>query len=490
MSKIEVIPAKGILSFLTFCKIPRLLYTGERGFAPSLDAERWTLYGHALNPHFKLVEAQEFLARRDGRWVGRIAAQVYKPEITPVSAARWQFGSLDAVDDLEVVRALTQAAEQWLAKRGADQICGPFSPTINGECGLLVYGFDATPMIFMPWHPPYLWRHLEALGYEKARDLISYRFDIDQAALDLPARISSRKEWRNRLKVRPLNLDQLKKGETALMTELFNDAWSGNWGFVPFTKEEFDSTADALKFIMPADFGMVVELDGVPQSFAIALPNLHEITADLDGRLLPFGLARLISRIRNHKFDAARIVLLGTRKSLQNSATGGAILWSIVEEMRRRGMKASIKQLEAGWVLEDNIAMRRPIEMFGGKVDKVHRIYEKRLGADASAYAAIVRNDLTAVASAKQAIHPAPEDRIISVGRTHRTTSGFVSLLITALIAGAIGFASGIYVSPTEKATVFRAGMQRALDSIHRVGQPSKDNAKTQPANAPRTDRR
>ena len=102
MSKIEVIPAKGISSFLTFCKIPRLLYAGEHGFAPSLDAERWTLYGHALNPHFKLVDAQEFLARRNGRWVGRIAAQVYKPEITPVGASRWQFGSLDAIDDLEV----------------------------------------------------------------------------------------------------------------------------------------------------------------------------------------------------------------------------------------------------------------------------------------------------------------------------------------------------------------------------------------------------
>jgi len=134
--------------------------------------------------------------------------------------------------------------------------------------------------------------------------------------------------------------------------------------------------------------------------------------------------------------------------------------------------------------------MRRPIEMFGGKVDKVHRIYEKRLGADASAYAAIARNDVTAVASAQHAIRPAPEDRIISVGGTHRTTSGFISLLITALIAGAIGFALGIFASPTEKPTAFRAGMQRALDSIHRVGQLSKDNAKTQPANPPRADRR
>ncbi len=382
MSRIDVFPVDGLSRFLTFCKLPRLLYAGQEGFAPSLDAERWTLYGHKLNPHFNLVEAKEFLAQRDGRWVGRVSAHVYKPGIEPVGASRFQFGTLDAEDDLGVVWTLMQAAESWLRERGAETIHGPFSPTINGECGLLVEGYHATPMIFMPWHPPYLARHLETLGYEKARDLISYRFEITPDELEKPARISNRKEWRERLKIRPLDLTRLKTHETALMTDLFNDGWSENWGFVPFTKEEFDSTADALKFIMPEDFGAVVELDGAPVSFVVALPNLHEITADLNGRLLPFGLPKLVYRIKKHKFETARIVLLGTRKSLQNSATGGAILMSMIEEMRRRGARHALKQLEAGWVLEDNMAMRRPIEMFGGKVDKIHRIYEKRLGAE------------------------------------------------------------------------------------------------------------
>jgi len=150
---------------------------------------------------------------------------------------------------------------------------------------------------------------------------------------------------------------------------------------VPFTKAEFDSTADALKLVMPPEFGIVAELDGAPVSFVIALPNLFEIVSDFDGRLFPFGLPKLISRMRGHKFDAARIVLLGTRKSLQNSATGGAVLLGMIEEMRRRGAAAALNHLEAGWVLEDNIAMRRPIEMFGGKVDKIHRIYGKHFGA-------------------------------------------------------------------------------------------------------------
>ena len=381
MGRIEILPVEGLSRFATFCKLPRLLYAGASGFAPPLDLERWTLFAHRLNPHYRLVEERKFLARRDGQWVGRVAAQIYK-DVVPVGASAAQFGALDALDDLAVVRALTEAAEDWLRGKGAEQINGPFSPSINGECGMLVEGFDARPMILTPWHPPYLSRHLESLGYEKAKDLISFRFDVTEADISEAPRISTRREWRNRLVLRPLRLDALKQGETALMTELFNDGWSANWGYAPFTKAEFDSTADALKYIVSPEFGIVVELDGVPQTFVIALPNLFEIVSDMEGRLFPFGLAKLISRIRNHRFQSARIALLGTRKALQNSATGGAILMSVIEEIRRRGAKASIRRLEAGWVLEDNAAMRRPIEMFGGKIDKVHRIYGKRVAAD------------------------------------------------------------------------------------------------------------
>jgi len=150
MAQIEIVPAKGLANFLTYNKLPRLLYKGARGFAPPLDVERWTLHAHMLNPHFKLVEAQEFLARRDGQWVGRILAQVYKPEITPVEASRFQFGSLDAVDDIEVVRALTKTAEDWLKARGAEIIHGPFSPSINGEMGVLVEGFERSCSVCWP----------------------------------------------------------------------------------------------------------------------------------------------------------------------------------------------------------------------------------------------------------------------------------------------------------------------------------------------------
>ena len=377
--RIEIVEAKGLAHFLTYNKLPRLLYRGMQGFAPPLDVERWTLHGHKLNPHFKLVEAQEFLARRDGRWVGRILAQVYKPEFAPVEASRFQFGSLDAEDDLETVRALTGAAEAWLKARGAMAINGPFSPSINGEMGMLVQGFDERPVFLTPWHPAYLSRHLEALGYAKARDVYSYSIDNTPGAPDEPARMANRREWKGRLKTRQIDFSRLKKGETQLMTDLFNDGWRNNWGYVPFTLEEFNSIADALGFVTPPELTMVVELDGRPAAFAVALPNLFEIIDDLDGRLLPTGIVKVISRLRSHRYESAKLLLLGMRKELHGSATGGAILMTMVEEIRRRGRGQPVAEIEAGWVLENNLAMRKPIELFGGRISKIHRIYEKRV---------------------------------------------------------------------------------------------------------------
>ncbi len=175
------------------------------------------------------------------------------------------------------------------------------------------------------------------------------------------------------------DFSRLKNGETALISSLFNDAWRDNWGFVTFTRAEFDSMAGALSFATPPEFTMMVELDRQAKAFLVALPNFFEIIADLDGRLFPLGLPRLISRFRTHKYKTGRVLLLGMRKELQQSATGGAILMSLIEKLRRLGADHSIEELEAGWVLEDNLPMRKLIEIFGGKIDKIHRVYEKRL---------------------------------------------------------------------------------------------------------------
>jgi hypothetical protein len=380
MSRIEIIPANGLRNFLAFCRVPRLLYKDQPGFAPPLDAERWTMFAGKLNPHFKLVQSQSWLARKDGKLAGRISAQIYDEPTTPLGASRAQFGCLDAIDDDDVVAALTGAAEDWLRQRGADVVHGPFSPSVNSEAGLLVQGFEATPMVFMPWNPAYLSDALERRGYQKARDLISYRYDVGEKDREASQRIMSRPEWRKRLNIRTLNLKDIGK-EAEIIVDIFNDAWSENWGFVPFTLAEFMSSAEGLKMVMPPEGGFMIELDGEPQAFGIILPNLHEVTADLGGRLFPFGLPRVISRIKNHSFTSGRLALFGIRRALHRKAAGGAVILAFIEEMRDRSKSSSIQHVEFGWVLEDNLGMRRPIELSGARIDKVHRVYEKSLAA-------------------------------------------------------------------------------------------------------------
>lgn len=383
-SSVEVAPVAGLRDFMEFCRVPRLLYAGQKGFSPSLDVERWTLYGHKLSPHYDLVRSQAFLARRDGRTVGRIEAQIYK-DVTPNGASPAQFGSLDAIDDEGIVAALLAAAESWLAGQGASVMHGPYSPSINAECGMLVEGFEAAPMVFMPWHPPYLSRHVEALGLQKARDLISYRHDINEKDRSFEPVLLNRPEWKSRLRYRPLDLKNLDS-EVDLMTELFNDAWAANWGFVPITRAEFKSMADSLKFIMTPDYGFVVELDGEAVAFGIIVPNLHDIVADLNGRLGLTGLVKLIGRIRRKPYKSGRLALFGMRQSLHRSARGGVVVLTMVEHLKLTSRKVALDHVEFGWVLENNMGMRKPIEMSGAKIDKIYRIYEKRLaGAPAAA---------------------------------------------------------------------------------------------------------
>lgn len=378
--KIEIVPANGLRNFFAFCRLPRLLYKDHPGFVPPLDAERWTLFAAKLNPHFKLVQSQAWLARKNGKLAGRILAQIYDEAHAPLGASRAQFGCLDAIDDDEVVAGLTRAAEAWLRQRDAVLVHGPFSPSVNSETGLLVQGFEAAPMVFMPWNPPYLADCLERQGYTKARDLISYRYDRSDKDQQVSPSIMERPEWRERLNIRTLDLKNLGK-EAETIVDIFNDAWSENWGFVPFTLAEFMSSAEGLKMVMPPEGGFMIEFDGVPQAFGVILPNLHEITADLGGRLFPLGLPRVVSRIKKHVFTSGRLALFGVRRALHRQAAGGAVILAFIEEIRRRNTSSSLRHVEFGWVLEDNLGIRRPIERSGARIDKVHRVYEKNLAA-------------------------------------------------------------------------------------------------------------
>jgi len=376
--KVEVSSVKSLGDFLTFCRVPRLLYSGQKGFACSLDAERWTLHAHWLNPHYRRVHSQAFLAHQSGKVVGRIEAQMFK-SIVPVAASPAQFGCLDAIDDPNVVAALVRAAENWLSRHGADLIQGPFSPSCNSEVGLLVEGFQAEPMIFMPWHPSYLGRMLDDLGYTKIHDLISYRYDVDESDRSTSATIANRPEWRKRLKFRSFRIGETSS-DARIVVDIFNDGWRGNWGFVPLDLDKYEAMGCLLRHFVTQDHSFIIELDEEPVGFVIVAPNTHDLTADLGGRLFPSGAFRLIRRIMDCKFRSGRLDFFGLRQKLHRTATGGAVTLAMIEEVRARSRKVLFEFIELGWVLDDNFGMRRAIEITSARIDKIHRIYEKRLG--------------------------------------------------------------------------------------------------------------
>ena len=373
---VTIKPVQGGSDRLQFARLLRLLYSGHKGFAAGLDLQLRDQLDPLKNPFFEHGEAELFLALRDGQPVGRISAQIDHLDAQHGRAGLGHFGFLAAIDDFAVVKSLLQTAEAWLAERGVKEITGPFNFSINGELGLLVEGFDERPVIMTPWDPPYLAAHVEKAGYRKAVDMLSYDFAITDRPIAAARRFLSAPEVAGKVRVRGVDKRRLHE-EAQLLREIFNDAWSENWGFVEVTKAEMDAVAADLKPILPEDAVAIVEVDGHPEAIAVSAPNVHEVTADLGGRLLPFGWAKLGWRLYRKRYRSARVILAGVKKKHQGTAFGAGLALAALEKLREIGVPKGIVAAELGWVLENNLATRRMLALAGARVYKTHRIFEK-----------------------------------------------------------------------------------------------------------------
>jgi hypothetical protein len=256
---------------------------------------------------------------------------------------------------------------------------GPFSLSVNDQAGLLVSGFDAPPMLMMPHDPPYAGPRVEALGYRKARDLLAYVCDAD-TPLPPAAAAVVRRGLPAGVTLRPMRRGALREEVSALIG-IFNDAWAGNWGFVPFTAEEVAHLADELRPLLRERLVWFAEFRGEPVAFAVCLPNLNEAIRDLSGRLLPFGWARLLWRLKVSGVASARVPLMGVRRSLNNGLFGRVVPFFLVEAMRQEAKALGIRRIEMSWVLEDNARMRHLAEAAAGRAYKTYRVYERDLAA-------------------------------------------------------------------------------------------------------------
>ena len=357
-----------------FIRLPGRLYAADPNFVAPLRLERKEALSPKKNPYFEHAEVQFFMARRDGRDIGRISAQI--DHLVP-DASIGHFGMIVAEDDAAIFEALFAAAEGWLRERGRSVVRGPFNLSINEESGLLVDGFDTPPMMFMAHDPRYIAARIEALGYAKAKDLYAYLYDMRR---DLPPAARKFIDRRKPIAMTARNLDmQRYDAEFDTITDIFNDAWSENWGFVPFTPAEIRHMAKSLKPLIDPSWVAIVEMHGEPVGFGITLPNLNEAIADFGGRLLPFNWIRLLLRLKKGP-RSARVPLMGIRRSSSAGLLGGVIPFLIIDKMRQGVLRRNrVERVELSWILEDNMAMRRMIESLDSVPYKTYRVYEKTL---------------------------------------------------------------------------------------------------------------
>ena len=358
-----------------FLALPHRLYADDPAWVAPLDFEQRQRFSSA-NHFFEHARWRAWLALRDGVPVGRITAQIDEMHLRQHADGVGFFGMLECEDDPALFATLLDAAADWLRSEGMQRVRGPLNLHINEEVGLLVEGFSTPPFVLMGHARPYYGPGIEARGFRGVRDVLAYHVRPDFEPPRVMTRLAQRVS--DRVQVRPARRQHLKE-DAAIMLDVFNDAWEHNWGFVPLVAAEWEETVLTLARLMPDDYIQIAEYDGEPVAFIVALPNLNEAIRDLNGKLLPFGWAKLLWRLKVSHPRTARIPLMGVRQSFQHSRLGPTLAFMVIDAVRRAMHARGVKNVEMGWILEDNDGMRNIIETIGGQAYKRYRVYEKDL---------------------------------------------------------------------------------------------------------------
>ena len=360
-----------------FISVADRVNAGDPNYVTPLRMERRDALSPAKNPFFAHADVQLWLAVRDGRDVGRISAQI--DHLTPATpdGPDGNFGLVAAEDDPEIFAALFETAEAWLKARGCRRALGPFNLSINEEVGLLIDGFDTPPMVMMGHDPAYAAARVEALGYVKAKDIHAYASSLDE---DLPAPVTRRvrRGPPPGLVLRQLDMKRYD-AEVDALTEILNDAWSDNWGFTPVTEAETRQLATALKPVIDPRLTWFAEIDCDVAGFLIALPNVNEAIRGLNGRLLPFGWAKLLWRLKVSRVSSVRIPLMGVKRRYAGTLKGSLAPFHLIDIVRTQARALGYRRCEMSWILEDNAAMRGILETVGAQIYKTYRVYQKAL---------------------------------------------------------------------------------------------------------------
>lgn len=369
MGSVEVTPIALPRDTVRFVKTWFPIYENDPHWVPPLVFERKRFFDPSRNPYFGVAHVQCFVATRNGRDVGTIGAcvdHVYQEDEPGVGF----FGFFEFVDDLDVARALLDAARDWLADQGMHRAIGPFNFNTNHEFGLLVDGFDSDPTIANPHNSAYYPKVYEALGLRPVMDWYAYRVHADMAGLKRMKRLGDRLLARHpEIRIRTLDLARFDE-EVETLREIYRDAWEQNWGHVRVTDEEFVFLAEGLKQVIDPDLCLVAEVDGRTAAISVTLPDMNQVVKRMNGRILPFGWIHMLRR--RWIIDRVRVFMLGVAREFQSFPLGAALYAETFDIASRKG----ISEGEASLILQNNTRMRGALEKMGAEIVKTYRNYE------------------------------------------------------------------------------------------------------------------
>src|SRR3954454_19092938 len=377
-SSLTIRPVRTRRELKRFVKVPFGLRRNDPQWVAPLIFERLEFLNREKNPWFEHGEAEFLIAERDGEAVGRISAHIDHRWDEFQGGSDAMFGFFEAAEDPEVVAALLGAASEWARGKGRARILGPMDFTTNDEIGILIEGYERRPMILEPWHPPYYRELIEAEGFGKAMDVQMWELQFGDLKEGERFDPSIHEAAEKGLREEGIVIRNMRKREMAdevrRFMDVYNEAWGDNWGFVPITDAEVEFQAKNLKQVLDEEWTFMAEKDGEVVGAALTLPDINQVMAGLNGRLLPFGWAKFL--LGKRKIDRLRVFALGVKHDYRHTGVAAGLY---LEHIKRAALPDKTHWGEMGWILETNKPMNRAMEGMGGKIVKKYRLYERSL---------------------------------------------------------------------------------------------------------------
>ena len=374
MSELKVIEASSAYDKKRFIEFPYELYSGNKYWVEPLRFDVKNNLDTKKNPFYKHSRLKQWLALSGDKVVGRIAGIINDNHNEFHNEKTGFFGFFECINDKKVASMLFDKASEFALSEGMNILRGPVNPSTNDECGLLVDNFEVPPVMLMPYNPAYYQELLTSYGFVKAKDL--YAFDIarnvikDEKMMQKLERVTDIITKRENITYRNVNMKDFKN-EVQKVREIYNDAWSKNWGFVPMTEEEFNYIAGHLKMAVDPDFVQFAEHNGKPIGFSLAVPDINIAIKGLNGKLFPFGVFKFLANRK--KINRLRVIIMGVKKDYQKMGIDAGFYKDVIKAGDRKNYVGA----EISWVLEDNYAMKQTVEKLGGKIYKTYRMFDK-----------------------------------------------------------------------------------------------------------------